>query len=114
MGSTLTILRGMPIGIGISPVHGRLAVYVAVGLTNARITVMSVSSCGICRDNTLTRALYTPRETQHILSISHAQFYRLVARGALDARKIGRSTYVTAVSIERFLADLPAARVHSI
>jgi len=75
---------------------------------------MSLPSSGLGRDDLLTRALYTPRETRHILSISHAQLYRLIGRGSLDARKIGRSTYVTATSIEGFLAGLPAARIRSI
>ena len=71
---------------------------------------MSIT-CGLGRDDFPGRALYTPRETQHILSISHAQLYRLIGRGALDAVKIGRSTYITAPSIERFLAALPKAKV---
>ena len=74
---------------------------------------MSIPSCGLGRDDMPARALYTPRETER-LSISHAQLYRLIGRGALDARKIGRSTYLTAASIEGFLADLPVARVRSI
>lgn len=75
---------------------------------------MSISSCGLGRDDLPARALHTPRETKHILSVSHAQLYRLIGRGALDARKIGRSTYITAASIESFLAALPAARVRSV
>jgi helix-turn-helix protein len=74
---------------------------------------MSIPSCGLSRDDMPARALYAPRETEHILSISHAQLYRLIGRGALDARKIGRATYITAASIERFLAELPAAQVRS-
>jgi hypothetical protein len=75
---------------------------------------MSIPSSGLGRDDLPARALYTPRETERILSVSHAQLYRLVGRGALDARKIGRSTYITAVSIEHFLAGLPTARVRSV
>jgi hypothetical protein len=75
---------------------------------------MSIPSCGLGRDHLPARALYTPRETERVLSISHAQLYRLIGRGALDARKIGRSTYITAASIEGFLAGLPAARVRSV
>ena len=74
---------------------------------------MSISSCGLGRDEPPARALYTPRETQYILSISHAGLYRQIGKGALDARKIGRSTYITAASIERFLAGLPPAAVRS-
>jgi hypothetical protein len=74
---------------------------------------VSIPPCGLGCDNLPAPALYTPRETERILSISHAQLYRLIGRGRLDARKIGRSTYITAASIEAFLAALPAAAVRS-
>ena len=54
-----------------------------------------------------SRALYSPRETEAILNISHATCYRLIAAGKLDARKIGSKTGITAESIEAFLASLP-------
>jgi helix-turn-helix protein len=72
---------------------------------------MSIASCGLGRDD--LRALYSPRETQHILSISHAQLYRLIGRGLLVAHKIGSRTYISAASIDRFLAELPLAQVRS-
>lgn len=53
------------------------------------------------------RALYSPRETEAILGISHASLYRLIAAGRLDARKIGGKTVITAQSIERLIAELP-------
>jgi len=53
------------------------------------------------------RALYSPRETETLLSVSHAQLYRLIGAGRLDARKIGSRTLITAESIEAFLASLP-------
>jgi excisionase family DNA binding protein len=56
-----------------------------------------------------TRALYSPRETEVLLGISHATLYRLLAAGKLDARKIGSKTVITAESIERFLEGLPRA-----
>lgn len=59
----------------------------------------------------LTRELYARREAQHILSVSHAQLYRLIGRGRLDAVKIGRATYITRQSIQRFLAELPRAAI---
>jgi Helix-turn-helix domain len=74
---------------------------------------MSIASCGFGRDHAPARALYTPRDTKHILSISHAQLYRLIGRGLLDARKIGRGTFITAQSIERFLGTLASAQVRS-
>src|ERR1700751_1971602 len=57
------------------------------------------------------RALYAPREVERILSISQAQVYRLIGAGRLDARKIGRATYITRSSIDKFLAELPPAQV---
>jgi excisionase family DNA binding protein len=65
------------------------------------------------RGTVLTRELYAPREAQHILSVSHAQLYRLIGRGRLDAVKIGRSTYITRSSIRRFLTELPRAVIGS-
>jgi hypothetical protein len=71
---------------------------------------MSVASCGIGRDQ-VRRELYSPRETEHILSVSHATLYRLINAGRLDARKIDGKTVITASSIQSFLADLPKAKV---
>jgi hypothetical protein len=57
----------------------------------------------------LSCALYSPKETEAILNISHATYYRLINRGLLDARKIGSKTVITAASIQQLLADLPKA-----
>jgi hypothetical protein len=65
---------------------------------------MSIASCGL---GELDRALFSPKEVQRLLSISHASFYRLVADGRLDARKIGTKTVVTALSIEKLIESLP-------
>ena len=67
-------------------------------LTRAEVTGVS-----------LKRALYSPRETEALLGISHATCYRLINAGKLDARKIGSKTVITAESIERFRAELPKA-----
>ena len=75
---------------------------------------MPVPFSGLNREDILGRALYTPRDTERILSISHAQLYRLIGRGQLDARKIGRGTYITAQSIEEFLKTLGRAQVRSL
>jgi excisionase family DNA binding protein len=53
------------------------------------------------------RALYSPKETEAILSISHATCYRLISAGKLDARKLGGKTLITAESIERLVIELP-------
>ena len=72
---------------------------------------MSIAAAGLRHD--FARALYTPRDAERLLSISHAQLYRLIGRGLLDARKIGRATYITAQSIEQFLRELTPAQVRS-
>ncbi len=58
------------------------------------------------------RLFYTLVETRALLGhISHATAYRLIARGALDARKILGKTVITGASIARFAADLPKADI---
>jgi excisionase family DNA binding protein len=57
------------------------------------------------------RELYSPREVEHILSISHAQLYRLLGAGRLTAVKIGRYSYIPRAAIDKFLANLPAAKI---
>ncbi len=71
---------------------------------------MPISTRVLGRDAPL-RELYSPRETEHILSISHAQLYRLIGAGRLDLVKIGRASYVPRASLEKFLASLPPAKV---
>jgi excisionase family DNA binding protein len=41
------------------------------------------------------------------LSIKRTQFYKLVAAGKLDARKMGAKTVVTGSSVQRFIDSLP-------
>jgi hypothetical protein len=53
------------------------------------------------------RLLYSLRETQSLLHISHATCYRLIGLGALDARKIGTATRITAESIREYAGSLP-------
>jgi predicted DNA-binding transcriptional regulator AlpA len=67
---------------------------------------MSIAACGLGRDH-VRRELYSPRETENILGVSHATLYRLINAGRLDARKIDNKTVITATSIEAFLASLP-------
>ena len=67
---------------------------------------MSIAACGLGRDH-VRRELYSPRETENILGVSHATLYRLINAGRIDARKIDNKTVITATSIEAFLASLP-------
>jgi hypothetical protein len=53
------------------------------------------------------RALYSPRETEAILGVSHATVYRLIGSGRLDARKIDGKTVITDESIRQLIASLP-------
>jgi hypothetical protein len=69
---------------------------------------MSIASCNLGRDQ-LRRELYSPKEVEAILGISHATVYRLTKACRLDARKIDGKTVITAASIETFLASLPKA-----
>ncbi len=72
---------------------------------------MSIASCGLGHDDPLPRSLYSPRETERILGVSHAQLYRIIGAGKLDARKIGNKTVISRQSIEAFIASLPQAKV---
>ena len=71
---------------------------------------MSIQSCGLGHDG-LQRELYSAKETEHILSISHATLYRLIRAKRLDARKINGKTVITAPSIKAFLSSLPKVKV---
>jgi helix-turn-helix protein len=55
----------------------------------------------------IARALYPIKEAEVILSTSHANIYRLINSGRLDARKIGARSFITAASLEAFLTSLP-------
>jgi Helix-turn-helix domain len=66
---------------------------------------VSIHSCGLGLQPP-ARALYPIKEAEVLLAISHAQVYRLIASGKLDARKIGARSYITAESIALFLASL--------
>jgi len=70
---------------------------------------MSITSCGTGHNHGPARALYSPRETEALLGISHSTCYRLINAGKLDARKLGSKTAITAESIERLLVGLPKA-----
>jgi hypothetical protein len=76
-------------------------------ITRVGQSVVSIHSCGFTRDQAAARFFFSVRETQAILGISHASLYRLIAAGALDARKLGTKTLITAESIERLASHLP-------
>jgi hypothetical protein len=70
---------------------------------------MSIASYGAAQD--VQRALYSPREVEAILGISHATLYRLIGDRRLDARKIDNKTVITVESIQAFIGALPTAKV---
>lgn len=72
---------------------------------------MSIASCGLGHDGSVQRALYSPREVEHLLSISHATLYRLIANGRLVALKLDGKTVIPNESVRQFIASLPAAKV---
>jgi Helix-turn-helix domain len=53
--------------------------------------------------------LFSPREAEEMIGISHSKLYRLINAGRLDARKIDNKTVITVESIENFIAGLPKA-----
>jgi transposase-like protein len=67
---------------------------------------MSIPACGSGRDD-LRRELYSPRETEAILGVSHATLYRLIAAGRLDARKLDGKTVITDGSLRNLITSLP-------
>jgi len=71
---------------------------------------MSIASCGLSR-YTIQRALYSPKEVEKILGVSHATVYRLLARRKLDARKLDGKTVITAESVVQLITELPPAQV---
>lgn len=69
--------------------------------------VVSIPSYGLGHEDVLARAVYSPKETEAILGISHATCYRLIAAGKLDARKLLNKTVITRDSIERLIVEMP-------
>jgi hypothetical protein len=55
------------------------------------------------------RLLYSAREVEAILGVSHAFLYRLISSGRIDARKIDNKTVIPASSLKTFIAGLPKA-----
>jgi len=51
--------------------------------------------------------LYRAVEAKAALGVGNTRFYELIAAGALDARKMGSRTMVTAESLRRYVGSLP-------
>lgn len=53
---------------------------------------------------------YTIDQAQQATGIGRTRIFRLIKDGALDARKFGKSTLITAESLEAFLNGLPRSK----
>lgn len=56
------------------------------------------------------RRLFSPREAEQLLSVSHAGLYRLLRSGQLTAVKMGGSTRITSESLYKFIDGLPTVK----
>jgi excisionase family DNA binding protein len=67
---------------------------------------VAIASGGLSRDaiEIPRRLIHSPRETEVLLGISHAQVYRLLGAGRLKAIKIGSRTGITRESIDAVAA----------
>jgi hypothetical protein len=57
---------------------------------------------------TTNKYLYRTNEAKAALGCGTSKLYDLINNGALDARKLEHRTYITAESLEAFVASLPA------
>jgi excisionase family DNA binding protein len=55
----------------------------------------------------MNKYLYRTSEAKTALGVGTQRLYDLINNGTLDARRLGRRTYITADSIEAFVASLP-------
>ncbi|HAK91131.1 MULTISPECIES: helix-turn-helix domain-containing protein [Massilia] len=51
----------------------------------------------------MEQALYRVSNAMKLLDVCRATIYRMVSRGELELVKVGRSTRITSVSIERII-----------
>jgi len=54
----------------------------------------------------MSKFLYRTSEAKLALGCGNARLYELINNGTLDARRFGKRTYVTADSLEAFVASL--------
>lgn len=57
----------------------------------------------------MSKFLYRASEARDAIGCGVTKFYQLINNGTLDARRFGRRTYITAESLEAFVASLPRA-----
>ena len=55
----------------------------------------------------MTKFLYRTSEAKAALGCGTTRLYDLINKGLLEARRLGHRTYITADSLEAFIASLP-------
>jgi hypothetical protein len=55
----------------------------------------------------MSKFLYRTSEAKAALGCGTTRLYELINKGLLEARKLGHRTYITAESLEAFIASLP-------
>jgi hypothetical protein len=55
----------------------------------------------------MAKFLYRTSEAKAAIGCGTTTLYSLINRGILEARRLGRRTYITADSLEAFVASLP-------
>lgn len=55
----------------------------------------------------MSKFLYRTSEAKAALGCGTTRLYELINNGTLEARRLGRRTYITAESLEAFVAKLP-------
>jgi excisionase family DNA binding protein len=55
-----------------------------------------------------SKFLFRTSEAKAALGVGTTRLYELINNGTLEARRLGSRTYVTAESLEAFVASLPA------
>ncbi len=60
---------------------------------------------------TLERVAYSVAEVAKLTGCGRDKIYTAIKAGALDARKWGRRTVITADSLRRFVSHLPPVRL---
>lgn len=61
------------------------------------------------QENDFRPLMYKPEQAWALLNMSRCLFYDLVKSGAIELVKVGRSSFVTAEALNRFVKSLPAS-----
>lgn len=55
---------------------------------------------------------YSINETSEVLGVGRTKIYKEIAKGKLEARKIGKRTVVTSEGLNAYIASLPLLQAH--